>query len=157
MKWFGRIALALVAVIGLLLAIGMLLPSGFKVQRSVEMAATPDRIYPLIADPREWKRWSVWNRRDPSMTMQYSGPPSGSGARWAWKSASEGNGEMEFTAAMANERIDCPAASVRQRSSNDLPVKVKAYGPTSCAADAVPAAIDSRRAKALRLTFPPDS
>ena len=53
MKWFGRIALALVAVIGLLLAVGMLLPSGFKVQRSVEMAATPDRIYPLIADPRE--------------------------------------------------------------------------------------------------------
>ena len=46
----------------------MLLPSGFKVQRSVEMAATPDRIYPLIADPREWKRWSVWNRRDPAMT-----------------------------------------------------------------------------------------
>jgi len=34
------------------------------------------------------------------------GPPSGSGARWAWKSASEGNGEMEFTAAMANERVD---------------------------------------------------
>ena len=106
MKWFGRIALALVAVIALLLAVGMLLPSGFKVQRSVEMGATPDRIYPLIADPREWKRWSVWNRRDPSMTMQYSGPPSGSGARWAWKSASEGNGEMEFTAAVVNERID---------------------------------------------------
>ena len=46
MKWFGRIALVL---IGLLLAVDMLLPSGFKVQRSVEMAATPERIYPLIA------------------------------------------------------------------------------------------------------------
>ena len=57
----GRIALAWSPVIGLLLAIGMMLPSGFKVQRSVEMAATPDRIYPLIVDPREWKRWSVWN------------------------------------------------------------------------------------------------
>ena len=122
MKWFGRIALALVAVIGLLLAVGMLLPSGFKVQRSVEMAATPDRIYPLIADPREWKRWSVWNRRDPSMTMQYSGPPSGSGARWAWKSASEGNGEMEFTAAVANERVDYALSfpDMGMRSSGQL-------------------------------------
>ena len=50
MKWFGRIALALLAVIGLLLAIGMLLPSGFKVQRSVEIGgdARPD----LPADRR---------------------------------------------------------------------------------------------------------
>ena len=106
MKWFARIALAVLTVVGLLLAVGLLLPSGFKVQRSVEMAAAPDRIYPLIADPREWKRWSVWNRRDPAMAVQYSGPPSGSGARWVWKSASEGNGEMEFTAAVPNERVD---------------------------------------------------
>lgn len=122
MKWFGRIALVLVAVVGLLLAVGMLLPSGFKVQRSVEMAATPDRIYPLIADPREWKRWSVWNRRDPSMTMQYSGPPSGSGARWAWKSASEGSGEMEFTAALPNERVDYALSfpDMGMRSSGQL-------------------------------------
>lgn len=106
MKWFARLGLGLVLVIGVLLAIGMLLPSGFKVQRSVDMAAAPDRIYPLIADPREWKRWSVWNRRDPAMRMKYSGAEAGAGARWAWESASEGNGEMEFTAAVAGERID---------------------------------------------------
>jgi hypothetical protein len=60
MKWFGRIALALIAVAGLLL------PSAFKVQRSVQMAATAERIWPLIADPRRWKRWSVRNCRGPA-------------------------------------------------------------------------------------------
>lgn len=130
MKWFGRIALALIAVIGLLLAVGMLLPSGFKVQRSVEMAATPDRIYPLIADPREWKRWSVWNRRDPAMTMQYSGAPSGAGARWVWKSASEGNGEMEFTTAVANERVDYALTfpDMGMRSSGQLRLETAGAG-----------------------------
>jgi uncharacterized protein YndB with AHSA1/START domain len=106
MKWFARIALGLLIVVGLLLAVGMLLPSGFKVERGVEMAAAPERIYPLIADPREWKRWSVWNRRDPAMVMDYRGAASGTGARWAWKSASEGNGEMEFTGAVPGERVD---------------------------------------------------
>jgi len=106
MKWFARIGLGLIAIVGLLLAVGMALPSGFKVERSVNFAATPDRIYPLIADPREWRRWSVWNKRDPAMTMEYSGPPHGAGARWTWTSASEGNGEMEFTRVVANERVD---------------------------------------------------
>jgi uncharacterized protein YndB with AHSA1/START domain len=122
MKWFGRIALALFAVVALLLVVGMMLPSGFKVQRSVDMAAGADRIYPLIADPREWKRWSVWNRRDPDMSMQYAGPPSGRGARWVWKSASEDNGEMEFTDAVENQRIDYALSfpDMGMRSSGQL-------------------------------------
>jgi hypothetical protein len=36
----------------------------------------------------------------------YSGPPAGSGAKWTWESASEGKGEMTFTAAVPNERVD---------------------------------------------------
>ena len=122
MKWFGRIALALVAVVALLLVVGMMLPSGFKVQRSVDMSASPERIYPLIADPRDWKGWSVWNRRDPAMSMQYAGSPSGTGARWSWKSASEGNGEMEFTNAIANQRIDYALSfpDMGMRSSGQL-------------------------------------
>lgn len=130
MKWFGRIALGVLVVAGLLLGIGMLLPSGFKVQRQVEMAVAPDRIYPLIADPREWKRWTVWNRRDPAMTMEYGGAPSGKGARWAWKSASEGNGEMEFTGAVPGERIDYALTfpDMGMRSSGQLRLEPTARG-----------------------------
>ena len=69
MKWLKRIAFAVVAVIALLLVIGLLLPSGFKVQRSVQVAAPASKIYPLIVDPRQWKQWTVWNRRDPAMQM----------------------------------------------------------------------------------------
>lgn len=57
MRWIKRIALALVAIVVLLLGIGLILPSTFKVERSVEVAAAPDKIYLLIADPREWKKW----------------------------------------------------------------------------------------------------
>lgn len=105
MKWLRRIVVAVAAVIALLLVIGMLLPSGFKVQRSVQVAAPPSKIYPLVADPRQWKNWTVWNQRDPAMKIEYSGPASGVGAGWAWQSKTEGDGKMTFTAAEPGERV----------------------------------------------------
>lgn len=106
MRWLKRIVLGLIAIVVLLLGIGLLLPSTFSVQRSMAMAAPPEKIYPLVADPREWKKWSAWNARDPAMTVAYSGAPSGAGAKWTWESKSEGNGEMTFTSAVPNERVD---------------------------------------------------
>ena len=106
MRWMKRITLTLVAIVVLLLGIGLILPSTFKVQRSIDIAATAEKIYPLIADPREWKKWSAWNARDPAMKIVYSGPPSGAGAKWTWDSASEGSGEMTFSSVVANQRVD---------------------------------------------------
>jgi uncharacterized protein YndB with AHSA1/START domain len=106
MKWLMRTVLALAGLAVLLLGVGLLLPSGFKVQRSVLVNAPASKIYPLVEDPRQWKQWAVWNQRDPAMQMQYSGPQSGVGARWSWQSRTEGNGAMEFTAAVPNRHVD---------------------------------------------------
>ena len=56
----GSIALVVVAA-------GFFLPSGFSVQRSIEIEAAPRKIYDLIVEPKRWKDWSVWTRRDPDM------------------------------------------------------------------------------------------
>lgn len=105
MKFLIRAGVAVLALIVLLLAIGFVLPSRFKVERSMEIAAPPAKVYPLLASPAAWKDWSVWNRRDPAMKLDYGGPASGAGARWRWQSATEGNGEMEFTDAVPDKRI----------------------------------------------------
>jgi uncharacterized protein YndB with AHSA1/START domain len=102
LKWVLGVLVALAAV---LLVGGLTLPSTFTVARSTTIAAPPERVYALVADPREWRRWSVWNRRDPAMAMTYSGAASGAGAIWAWKSASEGDGRMSFTAAEPGRRV----------------------------------------------------
>jgi len=94
-------ALALLAV-----GVGYFLPSKFEVRRSIEIAAPPAKVYDLVADPRHWAKWSVWMLRDPKMDVSYSGPPFGQGAKWAWKSRSEGSGSMEFTRVDPNRRID---------------------------------------------------
>jgi len=50
-----------------------------------------------VVEPRRWKDWSVWTRRDPDMRITYGGPPFGMGAKWSWVSKTEGSGSMEFT------------------------------------------------------------
>lgn len=85
-------AIALAAVIG-----GFFVPSSFLVTRSIVVNAPPKKIYDLVVEPKQWTRWSAWNRRDPDMKITYKGPPFGMGARWEWVSKTEGSGSMELT------------------------------------------------------------
>jgi len=105
MKWIKWLLIGIAALLLLFAAVGLALPSQFRVERSVVIAAPAEKVYPLIASPAEWKRWSAWNRRDPQMQIAYGGPPAGVGARWSWLSETEGNGEMEFTEAVPGERL----------------------------------------------------
>ena len=85
-----------VIVIGVLVAASMR-PNSFAVQRSAQMRAAPDAIYPLIADFREWPRWSPWEKLDPNMKRTLSGAPSGTGAIYAWEGSGKvGAGRMEI-------------------------------------------------------------
>lgn len=105
MKALKILLIAIVALIALLCVGGMLLSSKFTVTRTTTINAAPDKIYALIADPRGWKAWSAWNQRDPAMAIEYSGPASGAGAVWAWKSKSQGDGRMTVTSAEPGKRL----------------------------------------------------
>ena len=105
MKLALKILKYLVGIVVVLLAVGFLLPSTYSAQRSVTINAPAEKVFPLVANQKEWKRWSVWNQRDPNMLMTYSGPEMAAGAKWSWKSKSEGNGGMEFSAVEPNKRV----------------------------------------------------
>lgn len=102
LKWILIVVLALVAV---LVIGGYLLSPKFTVTRTVAINAPADKVYALVANPRHWKQWSVWNQRDPQMQIDYSGPESGTGAKWTWHSKSEGDGAMTFTATEPARRV----------------------------------------------------
>jgi uncharacterized protein YndB with AHSA1/START domain len=102
LKWL----LGIVALLAALLYFGgMLLTPTFTVSRNASIDAPADKIYALLADPKRWREWSVWLQRDPAMTVTYEGPDSGVGAKWAWKSKSEGDGAMTFKEAKANQEL----------------------------------------------------
>ena len=89
----------------LLALIGFALPASYRVERSIDINAPMETAYPLVYEAKAWARWGVCNRRDPGMTIQYSGAPAGVGANWSWQSKSEGSGSLEIVAADFNKRV----------------------------------------------------
>lgn len=88
-------AVALVA----LLAYASTRPDSFRIERSIIVRATPDTLFALIQDFRQWQAWSPWEKMDPAMKRTYSGPASGPGASYAWEGNDKvGAGSMAITA-----------------------------------------------------------
>ena len=102
LKW----VLGIVAGLLLLMAgIGFVLPAKFTVSRSIVINTSPDRVYAWLDDPKRWKEWASWNRRDPATTYTYVGAERGVGATWSWNSRTEGAGRMKFTSAESGRRL----------------------------------------------------
>ncbi|WP_293811199.1 SRPBCC family protein [uncultured Bosea sp.] len=101
----GLLALLAVGiVVVLILAAGK--PDTFQVARSIKIEASPERIYPLIADFRAWGAWSPWEKKDPAMKRTYGGPEIGVGATYAWAGDKNvGEGSMRITEAQVPGKL----------------------------------------------------
>jgi uncharacterized protein YndB with AHSA1/START domain len=79
-----------VIVIVLLVAVAALLlyaaskPDAFGVQRSTDIAAPREKIFPLINDLHAHTTWSPFEK-DPNMKRTHSGAPQGKGAVYEWE------------------------------------------------------------------------
>jgi Polyketide cyclase / dehydrase and lipid transport len=82
-------------------------PDTFVVERAVHVQAPPDKIYPYLADFRQWSAWSPWEKRDPAMQRRFSGAASGQGAVYAWEGNRDvGSGRMEIRSARPVSSVD---------------------------------------------------
>jgi hypothetical protein len=73
-------------------------PGIFRVQRSIDIKAPPEKIFGLINDFHDFVSWSPYEKLDPAMKKTYSGAASGTGAVYAWEGNSKaGVGRMEIT------------------------------------------------------------
>ena len=88
----------LAIALGLFLGVGLVLPRSWRVERSVLIAAPPERIAPLLVNLRRWQEWSPWTRAlDPQVRHTYWGPESGAGAGWSWLGPAMGRGKLTIT------------------------------------------------------------
>jgi hypothetical protein len=104
-------AIVIIAII-LAIAIAFVLiaaagkPDTFRVKRAAAIKAAPEAIFPLIADFREWGKWSPWEGRDPALKRTFGGAERGAGAVYAWDgNRNVGAGRMEITRATAPSDI----------------------------------------------------
>jgi uncharacterized protein YndB with AHSA1/START domain len=78
----------------------------FKVERSIAIAAPPDRVFEAIADFHRWTDWSPWEGLDPNLQRTYSGAEEGVGAIYEWEGTRKvGKGRMEITETSAPTHV----------------------------------------------------
>src|SRR5262245_10442988 len=81
-------------------------PADFRVARSRTLSASPDAVYALVNDFRTWPQWSPWEKLDPAMKRELSGPPTGVGASYAWAGNKNiGEGRMTITDSAPARRV----------------------------------------------------
>ncbi len=99
------LALAVLAIL-LILAIAATKPATFTIQRTTDIDAAPDAIFPLINDFHNWRDWSPWEALDPDLKRKTSGAESGRGAVYEWEGNKKvGSGRMEITEAVAPSKV----------------------------------------------------
>lgn len=95
-----KLALVVVVLIAGVLGYAATKPDSFAVQRRAEIQAPPEKIYPLIADFKQWPAWSPWEHKDPAMKRTLGAVSAGPGATYAWDGNGDvGQGDMAITSA----------------------------------------------------------
>jgi uncharacterized protein YndB with AHSA1/START domain len=92
-----KIILAIVVLVAAILLYATTRPDSFRLERSVTINASPEKVFALVNDFHNWQAWSPWEKLDPAMKRTFSGPPSGKGTVYEWAGDSKvGEGRMEI-------------------------------------------------------------
>ncbi len=106
MKVVKYVVGGLVGLIVVLCLVAFALPREVHVERSIEIDAPPEVVYPLIANLKTFHEWSPWADKDPNAKYEWEGPAEGVGAKMSWEGNSDvGVGTQEITAAVQNESV----------------------------------------------------
>jgi carbon monoxide dehydrogenase subunit G len=99
----------ILAVIGAL-AVAFLIyvalqPSEFRIERTAEISAPTEKIFPMINDLHQFNTWNPFAEADPSVELTYSGPASGVGAAYVWSGKKSGAGQMRIATSAPSSKV----------------------------------------------------
>ncbi len=101
-----KIAAVLAAVVAAILAFAATKPDSFRVERSVVVAASPEKVFPYLEDPKKTVEWSPWEKKDPNLKKTFSGAAKGKGAVYEWDGNKDiGAGRLEITEVVPNAKV----------------------------------------------------
>ena len=108
MKIVKIIVIAIAVILGLLIVVGLFLPTEMKTEKSIVIDTPPNIPYSQVANLRNMSKWDPWSRVDSNMEATYEGALVGVGAKRSWKSKHDnvGMGSMIITKAEQFSFID---------------------------------------------------
>jgi len=101
-----KIAIGLGISIVILVIVIALQPSNYRVERSITIAAPPEKVFSQVNDFRRWNAWNPWGKIDPAMKQSYAGADSGVGAQYSWAGNKDvGEGRMTIAESVPSEKV----------------------------------------------------
>lgn len=78
--------------------VGFFLSQDFTVSRSIEIQASPEKVYSLVGDLEQWPVWGPWKDADEALQVTLGERTKGVGASQSWV-GTDGDGRLVFTKA----------------------------------------------------------
>ena len=114
------VAIVAIILIAAVLAFAASKPDTFQVQRSTNIKAAPETIYPLISDWHNFLTWSPFEK-DPGMKRGFKGAASGKGAIYEWDGNNKvGAGRIEIKEAVAPSKLVMQLDMIRPMKAQNL-------------------------------------
>jgi uncharacterized protein YndB with AHSA1/START domain len=106
-KALKNLGYALVLGVLALALVGLYLPGDVAVERRLTVAATPERLFPLLEGAQSLARWSPWLIPGPGQQRTFDGPASGVGLSLRWEGGTFPmvSGSYEITEVDARRRV----------------------------------------------------
>lgn len=97
-------------------------PNSFRVERTAQIHAPQQVVFAIINDLRQWARWSPFDKRDPQMHKELSGPDTGPGASYSWNGNKDvGEGRMTIVDSKPGESVSMKLEFTRPfKAKNDV-------------------------------------
>ncbi|WP_146646356.1 SRPBCC family protein [Labilithrix luteola] len=101
-----KVLIGLAVVVALFVVVVATRPAQFHIERSIEIATSPDRPFAQVNDFHAWAAWSPYDKLDPQVTRTFEGPTSGKGAVYGWKGNEKvGEGRMTIEKSTPSSEI----------------------------------------------------
>lgn len=100
------IGLSIGATLLVLAVMGLLLPTHYRVERTILINAPAAMVHPWVEDLQRWPSWANWNRSDPTLVTTYAEVSRGAGAGEAWHSERAGSGTRKIVHSDAQNGVE---------------------------------------------------
>jgi hypothetical protein len=93
---------SILGVILLVLLIALILPGKYTVEKTMEMNASAEKCYDMVADLNNYRDWNPWSKMEPDAQKTITGTPKTPGHSYEWVGKKIGHGKLTVKSVETN-------------------------------------------------------
>ena len=78
----------------------------FSVAKSINIDASPERVFEIVSDFGTWRKWSPWLCAEPEAKVIVSDNPNSVGSQYTWTGKVVGEGKISHAQLVPGKHIE---------------------------------------------------